>query len=145
VLSHFQTVEDQLRLLCAVHAHLLPGGHFLFDLYVPSPRLLAEGMKGVVDFDGEYAPGRRLRRTVSAYSDVVGQTTHCRMTFEWDEDGGQRRGEWDLLMRFFFRYEIEHLVARSPLRLEAIHGDFEGGELTAESREFVVTCAREEV
>jgi len=34
-------------------------------------------------------------------------------------------------------------VARSKLRLEAIHGDFEGGELTPESQEYVVVCRRE--
>jgi hypothetical protein len=40
-------------------------------------------------------------------------------------------------MRFFFRFEIEHLVARSKLALEAIHGDFAGPRTG--SREFVVT------
>jgi hypothetical protein len=46
-------------------------------------------------------------------------------------------------MRFFFRFEIAHLVARSKLRLEALHGDFAGGPLTADSREFVVVCRRD--
>jgi hypothetical protein len=44
---------------------------------------------------------------------------------------------------FFFRFEIEHLVARSGLRLAALDGDFAGGPVTAESREYVVTCRRE--
>jgi SAM-dependent methyltransferase len=144
VLSHVASVEEQLRLLRAVHAHLAPGGRFLFDLFVPSPRLLADGMDGVVDFDGEYAPGRRLRRTISARSDVVAQITRCTMSFVWDEDGTERQGDWDLAMRFFFRYEIEHLIARSPLVLETFHGDFAGGELGPESREFVVSCRRGE-
>jgi SAM-dependent methyltransferase len=144
VLSHVPAVADQLRLLDAVHAHLVPGGHFLFDLYVPEPRLLAEGMEDKVDFDGEYAPGRRLRRSISARSDIVNQTTRVRMDFTWEEeDGGERHGEWWLEMRFFFRYEIEHLVARSPLVLEAFKGDFQGGALSEESKEFVVVCRRE--
>jgi hypothetical protein len=46
-------------------------------------------------------------------------------------------------MRFFFRFEIEHLVARSRLRLEALFGDFAGGPLTADSRELVVSCRRD--
>jgi SAM-dependent methyltransferase len=144
VLSHVEELEGQLRLLNNVHAHLLPGGHFVFDLYVPDPRILADGMAEHVDFDGEYAPGRRLRRLVSARSDVVSQRTFGRMRFLWDEDGEQRQGDWDFVLRFFFRYELEHLVARSRLTLESLHGDFQGGALTPDSKEFVVTCRRTE-
>ena len=46
-------------------------------------------------------------------------------------------------MRSFFRYQLEHLVARSRLRLETIHGDFAEGPLTPESAEYVVVARRE--
>jgi hypothetical protein len=65
------------------------------------------------------------------------------MIFVWDEEDGERREAWEFEMRFFFRFEIEHLVARSKLRLETLHGDFAGGPLTADSREFVVACRRD--
>jgi SAM-dependent methyltransferase len=145
VLSHVFAVEDQLRLLDNAHDHLLPGGRFIFDLYVPDLRLLLEGLAEQCDFDGEHAPGRRLRRFVSsAPADLARQTNAVRMTFAWDEDdGSERRGDWDFEMRFFFRYEIEHLVARSKLLLLALHGDFEGGPLTAASSELVVVCRRD--
>lgn len=145
VLSHVFDVDDQLRLLDSVHAHLQPGGRFIFDLYVPDLRLLLEGLPERCDFEGERAPGRRLRRRVrSAPADLARQTNAVRMTFEWQEDdGSERRADWDFEMRFFFRYEIEHLVARSKLRLEALHGDFDGGPLTAASRELVAVCRRD--
>jgi hypothetical protein len=38
-------------------------------------------------------------------------------------------------MRCFFRFEIEHLVARSKLTLASIDGDFSGSPLTPTSRE----------
>jgi SAM-dependent methyltransferase len=142
VLSHVMRVEDQLRLLDNVHAHLDPGGRFIFDLYVPSARIIADGIPEQADFDGDYAPGRRLRRLVSARADIVSQLTHGRMTFVWDEDDGEHRGAWDFDLRFFFRYEIEHLVARSCLALETIHGDFAEGALSESSKEFVVVCRR---
>jgi SAM-dependent methyltransferase len=142
VLSHVVGIEDQLRLLDNVHDHLVPGGRFLFDLYVPNLRMLADGIPEQCDFDGEHAPGRRLRRFVSARSDVVRQLTSVHMDFVWDEDDGERRAAWDFEMRFFFRWEIEHLVARSKLRLESIDGDFAGGALGPDSREFVVACRR---
>lgn len=143
VLSHVAAIEDQIRLLDAVHEHLVPGGAFVFDLYVPNLQLLRDGLPERCDFDGEWAPGRRLRRLVSsAPADLARQTNHVRMSFVWDEEGGEHRGDWEFEMRFFFRFEIEHLVARSKLRLETLHGDFAGGPLTAESREYVVVCRR---
>ncbi len=143
VLSHVHDTADQLRLLDAVHDALAPGGTFVFDLYVPNLELLLEGMPELADFDGEHEPGRRLRRVVSSRpADLSRQTSRVLMRFLWDEADGERRAEWEFEMRFFFRFEIEHLVARSRLALESIHGDFEGGPLDAESKEYVVTCRR---
>lgn len=143
VLSHVHDTADQLRLLDAVHDSLEPGGAFVFDLYVPNLKLLMEGLKEVTDFNGEHAPGRRLRRIVSSEpADLSRQTNRVGMTFVWEEEDGEHRDAWTFDMRFFFRYEIEHLVARSKLLLESIHGDFAGGVLEAASREFVVTCRR---
>ena len=143
VLSHVHAPADQIRLLDAVHEALRPGGLFVFDLYVPSLKLLLEGLPGTCDFDGEHAPGRRLRRFVSSDpADLARQTNHVRMSFLWDEDDGEHRGDWQFEMRFFFRFEIEHLVARSRLELAALHGDFAGGPLAADSREYVVVCRR---
>jgi SAM-dependent methyltransferase len=143
VLSHVHHTDEQRHLLDAVHECLLPGGAFLFDLYVPNLKLLLEGMPERQDFDGEYAPGRRLQRTVwSEPADLSRQTNRIHMAFWWEDEDGERRAEWVFEMRFFFRFEIEHLVARSNLGLEAIHGDFSGGPFTADSREYVVVCRR---
>jgi len=143
VLSHVPEPEDQLRLLDAAHDVLRPGGTFIFDVYVPSLKLLLEGLPEHCDFDGEHVPGRRLRRFVSsAPADLARQTNHVRMRFEWDEADGEQVKEWAFDMRFFFRYELEHLVARSRLGLETIHGDFAGGALTPESVEYVVIARR---
>jgi SAM-dependent methyltransferase len=145
VLSHVHEPDGQLRLLDAVHGVLQPGGRFVFDVYVPNLKLLLEGLPETSDFDGEYVPGKRLRRVVSSTrADLARQTNHVRMSFMWDEEDGEHRGVWEFDMRFFFRFELEHLVARSRLRLEAIHGDFDGRPLTPESREYVVVCRRED-
>jgi SAM-dependent methyltransferase len=144
VLSHVPEPADQLRLLDAVHHHLVPGGRFVLDLYLPDLKLLLQGLPELRDFEGEWAPGRRLVRRVSSLpADLARQTSHVRMSFDWEEEDGEHHGDWEFEMRFFFRYEIEHLVARSKLRLERIDGDFEGGPLTAESHEYVVTCRRD--
>jgi len=144
VLSHVVSPDDQLRLLESIHGVLRPGGVFVFDLYVPALKLLLEGLPEMVDFDGHHAPGKRLRRIVSSEpADIVRQTNHVHMGFVWDEEDGEHHDKWEFEMRFFFRYELEHLVARSPFALEAMYGDFAEAPLDAESREFVVVCRRE--
>jgi SAM-dependent methyltransferase len=145
VLSHVPEPDEQRQLLDAIHAVLRPGGAFIFDLYVPNLRLLLDGLPETNDFAGEHAPGRRLRRFVSSGpADLARQTNRVRMRFVWDEEDGEHRGDWEFEMRFFFRFELEHLVARSRFRLAAIHGDFTEGPLSAESREYVVVCHRRE-
>ena len=142
VFSHLIDVDDQIQALNSIHDHLNPGGRFIFDLYVPDLKILQNGINNETDFDGEYAPGKKLKRVVSAKADLVSQTNKVTMTLTWDEEGGQKTSSWQLLMRFFFRYELELLVARSKLKLEHIYGDYEGHELSSESRDFIVVCRR---
>jgi len=142
LLSHLIDIEDQIKALNTVYDHLTPGGIFIFDLYVPNLKLLLDGLSPTVDFDGEYAPGKRLRRTTSATSNLISQITSVTMTFDWEEEGGRHSRNWAFPMRFFFRYEIEHLIARSKLKLKAIYGDFAESPLDASSKEFLIHCVR---
>jgi SAM-dependent methyltransferase len=144
VFSHLVATDDQIRALNAIHRHLNPGGILIFDLYVPNLKLLLDGLPPTVDFDGEYAPGKRLRRTTSAASDLATQITSVTMAFTWNEEGRKVHSEWSFPMRFFFRYELEHLIARSKLTLEAVYGDFDESPLDSSSKEFVVHCVRRE-
>jgi SAM-dependent methyltransferase len=142
VFSHLLRVEDQLQALNSIHDHLNPGGKFIFDLYVPDLRLLQEGVRDQTDFEGEYAPGKKLRRIVSSKADLINQISHVTMTLDWDEENTQKTETWTLPMRFYFRYELEHLVRRSRLTLSHIYGDYDEHELGRESKDFVVVCER---
>jgi SAM-dependent methyltransferase len=142
VLSHIVDIEDQIKALNSVSDHLVPGGVFIFDLYVPNLKLLLDGLPPTVDFDGENAPGVRLKRTTSATSDLITQITSVTMAFAWEDEGQQHSQEWTFPMRFFFRYELEHLIARSKLKLKAINGDFAESALDSRSKEFLVHCTR---
>jgi SAM-dependent methyltransferase len=142
VFSHITSTQHQLEALNRIHDHLCPGGQFVFDLYVPDLSILLNGISEQVDFDGEYAPGRRLTRTVSAYSDLIKQVSHVTMTLEWDDEAGKKSEVWKMQMRYFFRYELEHLVQRSKLSLLNIYGDYSEGALGPESKDFIVVCQR---
>jgi SAM-dependent methyltransferase len=142
--SHLVEVDDQRKALVSVHKHLLPGGRFIFDVYVPDFKMLHEGIHGSVDFEKDYAPGKHFHRTVDMKANAVTQISSVTMTFSWEEPDGRPREEtWSFPMRFFFRYELEHLVARSPLKMETILGDFRGTSLNESSREFIVICSRQ--
>jgi SAM-dependent methyltransferase len=142
IFSHLLSVQDQLSALNNIYDHLEENGRLIFDLYVPDPALTASGMNNYTDFQGEYEPGKKLSRTVSMKADIVNQISDITMTFKWDEDGREEVRKWNFKFRFYFRYELEHLINRSKLTLKKIYGDFEGGELKEGSKEFIVVCCR---
>lgn len=142
VYSHLLSVEEQLAALNNAYDHLSENGRLIFDVYVPSPGMIASGLDNVMDFDGEYMPGKKISRTVTMKADIVNQISDITMTFKWDEDERQRTESWNFKFRFYFRYELEHLVSKSKLTLEKIYGDFNEGDLTGESKEFIVICRK---
>ena len=140
--SHVISVPDQIECLNRVWEHLEPGGRFIFDLYVPNLSLLLNGIDGKTDFEGEYEEGMRLRRTTSMKADLVNQISHVRMVFSWNEGGSKREAAWEFDMRFFFRWEIEHLIRLSKLKLETIYGDYDRSPLSSTSKDFLVVCRK---
>ena len=141
--SHLLAPDDQLHVLNGVYDHLNVGGRLVFDLYVPDLSILLNGIREHADFEGEYAPGKRLTRIISSSSDLIRQVSTVTMTLTWDENGGERSESWSFPMRFFFRYELEHLVRRSRLSLVTIFGDYEEHELGPNSKDFLVVCERQ--
>lgn len=142
VFSHLVNVEEQLMALRNIQKHLSGKGLLILDLYVPDPKILAEGIPEQKDFTGEFAPGRKVSRYVSAHSNIVDQITYGKMKFVWDTKNGQNSRIWNFTMRFFFRYELEHLIALSDLNLVTMLGDYKNHKLNSESKEFIVICSR---
>ena len=140
VMMHLIDKSDQLNAINNVYRYLRPGGKFIFDVFKPDLKLLLNGLKNVKDFEAEYEPGKQFRRYTSTKSDLVNQVTMVTFNFKWDEETGTRSEEWSFPFRFFFRYELEHLVERSDFENYKILGDFHGGELSEDSKEFIVVC-----
>jgi len=142
VIMHLMEKEDQIMAINNVYRHLNRNGRFIFDTFIPDLNQLINGIKDKTDFDGEYEPGKKIRRIVSTVPDLVNQRININFRFEWDEDNGLVAEEWDMALRFFFRYELEHLVERSYFNKYKIVGDFYGNELNQESKEFIVICQK---
>ena len=138
--SHILETENQIRFLNTVNSHLSPKGRFIFDLFVPNPQIMAHGIQDQTDFEGEYTPGKKLSRTINTRPDIVNQILDITMKFIWDEDNTQIKKDWNFKMRVFFRYEIEHLIRLSKLKLAAMYGDFNKNPLNKDSLEFIMVC-----
>jgi len=139
---HLRTVEEQLGCLERCHDHLLPGGTLVLDLINPDP---APDETCATQPAGSSAPasgptqdeatagtigwtdGRRIR----SWATVLGtqrslQTNDVEVTYEIIETSGTvRRVTETFPMRFVFRYELEHLLARSGFRIVALYGDYD--------------------
>ena len=135
---HLPEKEDQLKALNNIYKHLNHNGRLVFDVFVPDLIHLIKGMENFVDFEGEYEPGKKIRRTVSMDPDLIHQVLHIKFHLEWDEENTQKQEDWEFNMRYFFRYELEHLMERSDFDSYKIMGDFKGHELDQESKEFIV-------
>lgn len=143
VLMHLIEKEEQIKAINNVYDHLNHNGRFIFDVFVPDLTQLINGLHNVVDFDGEYAPGRKLKRTVSTTPDLMNQIINIKFHLQWDEENGMKEEDyWYLPMRYFFRFELEHLVERSRFESYRIIGDYEGNELNQNSKEFIVICQK---
>jgi SAM-dependent methyltransferase len=142
VFMHLLEKADQIKALNNVYRHLRPGGRFIFDVFVPDLKPLINGIENQTDFDGEYAPGKRVKRTVSTKPDLHNQLINIDFFLEWDEGNKISREHWLTPLRYFFRFELEHLVERSDFSDYKILGDFSGNELGKESKEFIVVCRK---
>ncbi|HQM68965.1 MAG TPA: class I SAM-dependent methyltransferase [Bacteroidales bacterium] len=142
VIMHVDKKEEQLRALNNVYNHLNNNGKLIFDTFIPDLGQLINGLKDVVDFEGEYEKGRKVRRIVSTKPDLINQIINVNFRMEWDENGTLKTKEWKIPMRYFFRYELEHLVERSDFGKYKIIGDYQGNELNNNSKEFIVICTK---
>jgi SAM-dependent methyltransferase len=142
VFAHLIDVEDQISCLNRVNEHLEPGGRFIFDMFIPDLNVLAKGFPERMDFEGEYEKGKKLVRITSAHYDLLRQIGNVQMKFKWDEDGREHEATWSFPMRFYFRFELEHLVRLSNLHLEAIYGNYQGNPINKNSTDFVLVCRR---
>jgi SAM-dependent methyltransferase len=142
VFMHLLEKDEQIRALNNIFDHLNAGGKFIFDTFVPDLKQLIKGLDNVTDFEGYYEPGRKIRRFVSTSPDLINQLINIKFHLEWDEGDKVNHDEWNVPLRFFFRYELEHLIERSKFRSYHIAGDYKGNGLNTDSKEFVVVCTK---
>jgi trans-aconitate methyltransferase len=140
--QHLDEVADQLACLARVRAHLAPRGIFAFDVFNPRLERLATSIEAeVADLEFEHQ-GRRVRRFAQNVRDPARQVTTLKTRYvEYEADHAVREVQATLTMRWFYRFELEHLLHRAGFRKVEIFGDFDGSPVTAESPALVVVAA----
>jgi SAM-dependent methyltransferase len=127
--QHLTTVDDQLSCLACIHRHLATGGTLILDLFNPSlPHLTSDTVgKEMGEGPGFVMPdGRRVvprNRTVS--QDYYNQISYVELIYYVTHpDGREERLVHSFPMRYLFRFEVEHLLARSGFEVEDVYADF---------------------
>jgi SAM-dependent methyltransferase len=129
--QHLLTVEDQLACLQRAHVHLLAGGRLVLDLFNPSLRALTDDSRAE-PFGHEppftLADGRVVRRAQRvAGRDFGAQVLDAELIYDVEYPGGGRERLVDAFrLRWLYRYEAEHLLARAGFALEAVYSDYAG-------------------
>ena len=142
VMMHIIDKEEQLKAINNVFDHLAPGGEFIFDVFIPDLNFLLKELDNQTDFEGEYEPGKKVKRIASSRPEIMKQLIHVTFKFEWDDTDGQKSEKWSFPLRYFFRYELEHLIERSKFHNYKIIGDYLGKDLNENSKEFIVICEK---
>ena len=143
VIMHLLDKEEQIKAINNVYNHLNSNGRFIFDAFIPDLNQLIKGISNQLDFEGEYDRGKKIRRIVSTSPDIINQIIQVNFHLEWEENNVLNHDDWILPLRFYFRYELEHLIERSKFKKYKIFGDYQGNELNQESKEFVIICQKQ--
>ena len=126
-LQHVCTVEEQLACLARVRRHVAPRGRFAFDVFAPDYERLGsppEVEEEDVRFDRD---GITVRRMVTVERDVATQMLSVHFRFLRSRGGASLGEEAQTFhMRWYHRYEVEHLLARAGFTIERLHGGFDG-------------------
>ncbi len=139
---HLERVKDQFAALATIRRALEHDGLLLLDLFNPNPTQLASE-DGRLIFEREYElDGRRVLKFVSSESDLSSQI--CTMTHlldEMDEQGSITRRVIRFSLRWLYRYELEHLLARAGFMLRHVYGSYDLDSYTSESERLIALAS----
>lgn len=139
--QHLTETREQIDCLKCARDHLAPGGRLILDVFQTDAERMHDPAFQKESLLTEYEmPGGRhvvLSERVAAFHRAQ-QCNDVEMIFRVTHPGGEEETlvmAWRL--RYFFRYEVEHLLARCGFQTEALYGDFDGSPLQDASPEMI--------
>ena len=147
--QHLLTVEDQLSCLACIRRHLALKGRLIVDVFNPDlARLTDEQFLTESAGEPEFTmpDGRRVvRRDRVVARDRSQQWQDIELIYYvWHHDGREERLVYPSRMRYFFRFELEHLLARTGFRVEGVYSDYDRSPYGAKYPGELIVVARKE-
>jgi SAM-dependent methyltransferase len=128
--QHLTTVAEQRACLERIHRHLLPGGRLILDIFNPDvTRLGSHNLGQEFGEEPEFTmpDGRRvIRRHKVVANDRFNQINAMELIYDVTHaDGRTERLVHAFSMRYTFRFEAEHLLARCGFQVEHVYADYD--------------------
>jgi len=143
--QHLLETQEQIACLNRVKQHLAPKGRLILDFFqtdaerMHDPKFLQEAVLAEYDLpDGRHVG---LSERIAVFHRGL-QRNDVEMIFSVRHPGGKHERlvmAWTL--RYFFRYEVEHLLARCGFHVEALYGNFDGSPLADDSPEMIFVAS----
>jgi SAM-dependent methyltransferase len=140
--QHLLTVDEQLACLAAVRRHLAPRGLFAFDVFAPLLQRIAVREEPEAEDARFETAGEEIIRYATVWRDPATQVMD--VTFRYERRRGGTVIGNDLVrtrMRYFFRYELEHLLARAGFAKISVFGGFDRRPYDYVSGETVIVAS----
>jgi SAM-dependent methyltransferase len=128
--QHLTSVKGQIACLACVHRHLANGGRLVLDIFNPDlSRLIDEQYLNEWEEEPEVKmpDGRTMiRKARVVWRDLFSQVQEVELAHHVKyPDGREEAIAQRFPLRYFFRYEAEHLLARSGFEVEHVYADYD--------------------
>jgi len=139
--QHLLEVRQQMDCLDCVRKHLAPGGRLILDVFQTDAERMHDPvhMREALVTEYKTADGRQVHisERVAGFHRAE-QRNDVEMIFSISHpDGRQERLVFAWPLRYFFRYEVEHLLARCGFQVKAEYGNFDRTPIRDDSPEMV--------
>ncbi|MEI6775677.1 MAG: methyltransferase domain-containing protein [Chloroflexales bacterium] len=139
---HMETVRDQLATLETIRRALIRRGTLVIDLFNPDPvEICREDNRIVLDRSYDL-DGHHVQKFVAIDSDAATQKSYVTYLYdESDAEGRVNRRTMNFTMRWYYRYELEHLLARAGFTVRAIYGSYDLDEYNSGSPRLIAVAS----
>ncbi|MCB2201311.1 class I SAM-dependent methyltransferase [bacterium] len=141
--QHLGETEEQMACLRTCRDHLEPGGHLLLDVFNPNLKIITDTSRESEHGDEPQfilPDGRTVLRRARVFDhDYANQRFRCELIYYVvHPDGREERLVHSFGMRYLFRWEAEHLLARCGFEVVEVFGSYDRRPFASDSPELIV-------
>jgi SAM-dependent methyltransferase len=143
--QHLLETEQQINCLRSAAKHLAPKGRLILDFFQTDAERMHDDKfleeTPLIEYDLPHGRHVALSERVAGFHRAL-QQNDVEMIFRVRHaDGRQERLVMEWTLRYFFRYEVEHLLARCGFQVDAVYGNFECSALRDDSPEMIFVAS----